>query len=127
MSWFDYMYYRIGKFYYKRDGRSVMGALVIVSLTQMALAGGISILILRFFFSGDQIASSPVKGREIGIVIGLIVLILNYFRYKGSYWKLSDRWREKETPAQQRIRGWLVVLSIFGSIALSILLGTAFR
>jgi hypothetical protein len=122
---FDYMFYRLAKFFYKRDGSLAPRAIAIVTLTQVLSIAIVLTLIVRLFFDLDQTAIHAKDAGKIGGVAGIVGLVLNYIRYRKGYSKLSDRWRNAETSEQRRLRGFLVFLGILLPIALMIFLGTS--
>jgi hypothetical protein len=128
MNVFDYIFYRIAKFYYKKDGLDAHGAIVILSVIQGILVIDILNILLRSFFSLNEIANYklPIPISRIGIGLGIILMVLNYFRYKRQYWRLSERWRDKETTMQRKMRGWLVLLAAVSPLIIMVLLGTVF-
>lgn len=130
MRMFDYMYYRIAKFYYKKDGIDAMGAVIILSLVQASLIGELIAIVLRYFYSRIEITNYnlPLKASTIGMIVFIAFTIFNYFRYKGRYWRFSDKWREEEKNNSliMVFRGWLVILAIVAPIVTLILMGTFF-
>jgi hypothetical protein len=123
MKLFEYIFYRIAKFYYKRDGSRAFGAVAVVSVMQGVLFADIMIVVLNLFVENATRSEYVKYGRPIGYLLAFSLIAFNYWYFKDTYWKLSDRWREKETSAQRRMRGYLVVLSIFTPFILLILLG----
>ncbi len=123
---FDYVFYRVAKFFYRKDGIDAIRAIAVVTIVQGFLAGEVLTIVLRLFFSLDEIAKFSISVSKVGIAVALILLFLNYQRYKGKYWKFADRWRSSESQAQTIQRGWLVVLVILIPYVLLILLGTVF-
>lgn len=126
MTFFDYIFYRIAKFYYKRDGLDSYGSIIILSIIQGLLIMEIVTILLRMTYSINEIAKYkvPIPAAKIGMGLGVVLIVLNYFRYKGRYWKLSDRWREVGTPTERTVKGWLVVVAIIVPFIILILLGT---
>lgn len=88
----------------------------------------IIVIALRMIYSTKLIAQydPPITGYQIGLGIGMVLMVLNYFRYKGKYWKFSDIWRDQGTSLERLLRGWLVVVAIFLPIIILVLLGTVF-
>jgi hypothetical protein len=128
MTIFDYIFYRIAKFFYRRDGIDAFRAIAIVALMQTLFLAEIATLILRSMFSKEEIAkyALPIKSSYLGMVVVILFLSLNFFKYRKTYWKFSEKWKDKETPMQHEVRGYLVLLSIFAPIILLVLMGTIF-
>ena len=114
MEIFDNIFYRVAKFYYKRDGSSAFRAIGIVSYMQAAVVVDIFLFIRVLFLRHLDFQPYLKYGRTIAIVLALVVMTLNYFYFKDKYWRLSDRWREQEieNPSLRKMRGLLVVLGI---------------
>mgnify|MGYP001582875045 CR=1 FL=1 len=122
MNLFEYIFYRIAKFYYKRDGSTAFRAVGILSLIQLMLVVDFFLMIRVLFLHQSDVQGYVKYGRTIGIVLAIILMVLNYFYFKNKYWRLSDRWREKESEDPTlRTRGWLVVLAIILPFALYLL------
>lgn len=114
MNLFEYIFYRIAKHYYKRDGSSAFGAVAVLSIIQGMLMIDLFLIIRVMFLRQSDIQGYVKYGRIIGIVLSIMILILNYFYFRTKYWRLSDRWREKESadPTLRKMRGWLVIFAI---------------
>ena len=56
MTVFDYVFYRIAIFFYKRDGSNAPRSIGIVSVIQILIIGEISFLVLRIFYSLSETA-----------------------------------------------------------------------
>jgi len=125
MTVFDYVFYRIAKFFYKRDGSNAPRAIGIVSVIQILIIGEISFLVLRIFYSLSETAKYSKESSKVGIGIALIALVFNYIRYWGKYRVFANRWIENESVEQKRLRGIFVILSIALPFVLLIYMGTA--
>ena len=114
MILFDYIFYRIAKFYYKRDGSSAFRAVAILSVLQGMLIVDLFLLIRILFLNQSDVQDYIKYGRMIGIALAILLIVLNYFYFRNRYWKLSDQWREKEkeNPMIRNARGWLVIFAI---------------
>ena len=126
MKLFEYIFYRIAKYFYKRDGSDAIRALGIVSVIQGVLLADLLIIFLKLFVPGSVSEEYVKYGRIVGTAVALGLMFINYQYFKKKYWMLSDRWRESETSLQRKIRGWLVVFLIFAPFLILILLGTVF-
>ena len=114
MNLFEYIFYRLAKFFYKRDGSTAIRAVGILSLIQILLLVDFFLFIRVLFLHQSDVQSYVKNGRTIGGVLAIIIMVLNFLYFKDRYWKLSDRWRQRETdePTLSKTRGWLVVLAL---------------
>ncbi|NQZ76081.1 MAG: hypothetical protein HRT61_08220 [Ekhidna sp.] len=116
MKVFDYMFYRIAKRYYKTDGSFAMRGIGIVSLAQVFVLIDTGIIALFPFISFSEFKSLavfqsiPISNVSVGVVI--VLMILNYLRYRGKYSDFEERWNNEE-KSKQRVKGWIV---FFGSV-----------
>lgn len=116
MRVFDYIFYRIAKYYYKKDGSDAFTAVILVSLIQNYLIIAIFAPILYQFYSVEETAPFAKLVGKLSIIPGLIILYLNYRRYKGKYPQLEERWRDKQTPLQRKILGILITMAVFAPL-----------
>ena len=119
---FDYIFYRVAKSYYKRDGRFAMTALISVTTTQIMPASAVVIFIQKCFYSRAITASYSKLEACLFVAFMLFALFLNHLRYKDKYFRLRERW-EQETKVQKHIRGIAVVIAIIMSWISLLLLG----
>lgn len=115
MKVFDYMFYRIAKRFHKTDGSFAMRGIGIVSLAQVFLL--IDVGIIAFFpvisFSEFKtlavFQSIPIPIASVGVVI--VLMILNYLRYKGKYTDFEERWNS-EKKSKHILKGWMVFFGV---------------
>lgn len=114
MNLIEYIFYRVAKFYYKRDGSSAFRAVAVLSVMQGMLIVDLFLLIRVLFLHQSDVQDYVKYSRIIGIALAILLIALNYLHFKDKYWKLSDRWREKEkdNPTLRKTRGWLVIFAI---------------
>ncbi|HEY0056437.1 MAG TPA: hypothetical protein VGB63_13870 [Pedobacter sp.] len=122
---FDYIFYRVAKFFYKKDGIDAMRAFVILTVIQGLMLGAIMFSILRLKYDLSQTVEYKKLSGQIGMVIFVILLLCNYLRYKGKYWRFAERWKNIETEKQRKVRGVLVVLAILLPFFLVFWMGTS--
>ncbi|WP_400190946.1 hypothetical protein [Hymenobacter sp. B81] len=109
------MFYRLARFFFRKDGSSASRAIVTVSLVQSFCLNFLLRVIIGVTDS-DFISETPFrKFTNLALFLSFVVLALNYVRYHSRYSALSDRWRNAETPVQKRVRGTLVVAAIIFS------------
>lgn len=110
-DFFDYHYYRVAKYYYKRDGVDATTALISVSAVQAWILINILLFIKELFFQ-------DINLKKYGWIIFLIVmvgtLIYNNIRYKNKYQELRNRWIN-ENRKDKAINGLIVILTIIFS------------
>ncbi|WP_285010107.1 hypothetical protein [Pedobacter faecalis] len=122
---FDYIFYRVAKFFYKKDGIDAFRAVCTVSMIQGLTFGAFVFSILRMIFGLSETAKHVNSSGGVGIAIGVILLTLNYLRYKGKYWRFAERWKDSETEQQRKLRGALVILAIVLPVFLVFWMGTS--
>jgi hypothetical protein len=110
---FDYIFYRLAKHYYKKDGRDGTRAIGLLTLVQLYL---FMVVFAPIYWNLISVEGKAFFTKFIGksgfMALGFILLISNYFIYKDKYWKLAERWRGKETPSQLRWRGIGILLAV---------------
>ena len=112
--YFDYVYYRICKLYYKYDkGQGVYGT-TIITMTEGVLLVETVIFFEKFFFTTQQLHSSKLIGPVIVAICILPFGVINYLNYvlpKGNYEKFDHYWKN-ETAGKRIFKGFLVLISI---------------
>jgi hypothetical protein len=110
---FDYIFYRIAKFFYKKDGIDAERALGILTVIYSILIGAILAIPYKLFFSPDNLNAPKNSLGYTGVILCSIFYLINKYRYKGMYWRFSERWKDRESYNQYVLNGYLVVVSIF--------------
>jgi hypothetical protein len=123
MNLFEYIFYRIAKFFYRGDGSAAIRAVAILSLVQILLVVDFFLLIRILSLQQSDVQGYAKFGRLFGGIIALVIVTLNTFHFRGKYWRLADRWRqaEEENPNLHGLRGWLVILAVILPFALFLL------
>ncbi len=119
--YFDYIYYRMYKAFFKWDGDEAARALCGVTMIQVLIISEIIYTCLRQFFSHQQM--KPF-GKEIAwsfVIIGILLYVLNYKKYKGKFDKYNDHWK-MEPENKKKLKGLLVILSLIAPWILFILM-----
>lgn len=111
MKFFDYIFFRVSKVYHKWDGRSGITGIMAITMMQSLLASELIIVILRCFYSRNDLKSLPIKLSYIAIIVCAIFLYLNTKRYYNKYNKYRFFWKFESTKLSQ-IRGVVVILSL---------------
>ena len=111
MKFFDYIYYRVAKFYFKSDGLSANRAIISISSIQV-----LSVLSLILIISHPFLTLDDTKAFGYGpeILIGcsfFFICFLNERKYKGTFLNFRELWINE--PQQIKFwRGIGVVLSL---------------
>ena len=110
---FDYIYYRFYKLYYRWDGENGITALIGVSMIQCLIVFNIFLLGERFFYTKSQVA---LKGDSsifayIAVAFFIALLLYNGFKYRNKYNEFRDRWVE-ESQYNRKIKGILVLVTL---------------
>lgn len=121
---FDYVYYRLAKFFFKKDGTLAARAIMILSLTQLLIVGDITAIIIRFFYNINETKNYTALAGQLGGALITILIVVNFLRYRKSYLKFSKKWGDEEIN-KKIVRGYLVILMIILPLAGMIFLGTA--
>lgn len=108
---FDYIYYRITKAYFKLDGREGITAIIAISLIQALLIADIAALAIRMVYNRPSTAPYAKVAGYISVLILIALIVLNRFKYKQKYNKLRSHWKN-ETKAKRIFKGLLVILSL---------------
>ena len=114
---FDYVFYRVYKFYQKRDSTPQIYASGVLTLMQFLCLINIMFIVQMFY---DFAIPS-----KFAFAQGLIFLIaINWYRYERDFdfKELETLWAA-ETDDQKRQRGWLLVVSLISFILFPILVG----
>ena len=116
-SLFDYIFYRVYKFYQKRDGTPAIYASAVLSVMQFfSLLSMLAIVRLWLSF--------PIPQKYFIIPVILLLIGINWFRYEQNldFKTLEARWGEEDSDKRNR-RGWFLVVSLTFVILLPILIG----
>lgn len=121
---FDYIYYRLNRFYFRWDGRNGITAVIGVSMIQCLIIFDLILLIQRIFYSRVLIVSfgSSKAMPYLAVALMLILMLVNYFKYLDKYNKFRSRWKN-ESRNDQISRGILVIICLVAPWVPLILLG----
>lgn len=111
-QFFDYHYYRVAKFFLRRDGTNALSALLSVTSVQALFIMNIWVAI-TIAIDDKSRKFTPVE--KIAFFLMFFVLYYyNHKRYDKRYWKLKERWKDEPNP-QKTINGIVVVLTLVGA------------
>lgn len=108
---FDYIYYRMTKAYFKWDGRMGATAMIGISMIQTLVIGDIIMVVVRLFFDREVTAPYAKNLAYLDCIIGVVFMIHNYRKYNGTYNKFKTYWKN-ESEKVRKWKGVLVVLSL---------------
>jgi len=116
----DYMFYRIAKAYYKWDSQEAITAIFTISIFYCFLICFPAVLITRYYFGRSFLTENANIAKPILIIVALFFLLLNFFRYRGKFDILSDKYKN-ETVRKRTLKGILVLLALLVPIIVFIL------
>lgn len=111
MIYFDYIYYRLTKAYFKWDGRKGITSIIGVSMLQSMLIGDFVALILGFLYTKEQTAPYSKSLAISWAVVFVGFIFFNFYRYKNRYNEFKKRW-SNESKTQTILNGILVVIAL---------------
>jgi len=109
--YFDYIYYRMYKAFFKWDGAGAYRALLGITMIQTLLFSEVVIVLIRIFFSHQQLKPFGKILAWSLLIIGIIFYILNYKAHKGKYNEYDSYWKA-ESENKKILKGILVILSL---------------
>ena len=118
---FDYIFYRMTKWYYKWDGSQGQTAALGVTLIQLMILVNVLVTVQQLFFEdfkGDQLPKPVTFGVA---VLVFLACGLNERKYKKSFQTLDEHWGN-ETTRQRIFKGTLVIVSLLAPFALFFLI-----
>ncbi|SHN30260.1 hypothetical protein [Mucilaginibacter sp. OK098] len=118
---FDYIFYRITQFMFKRDGRTGVTALIFMSLSQAFFLELIINPIIKNFLTKEELAHYSKFIGWFGAIIFVALFLINNKKYKNSYNKYRFYWKDENTN-KRFYKGILVILSLIIPISLYILM-----
>lgn len=125
MTAFDYVFYKVAKFFYKRDGIEAARAQAIVTILQSFILIDVFGFILQTVVGLERLSEYVKYSTYIAAALTSVLFIFNHYRYKNKYWRFADKWRNKETTQQKISRICGVLLFVVFLIVVFLYLGTA--
>lgn len=108
---FDYIYYRMTKAYYKWDGEPGYTSLIGISMIQLLLIMDFFVIILRLLYERSITKNFLLEGKIVILIIFIILNIYNYRKHKDTYKELTEYWKN-ENKATRIKKGMLVLLAL---------------
>ena len=93
---FDYIYYRITKAYFKWDGREGISAIVAISVIQALLISCVAALAIRMVYARTDTAPYATVAGYFSVLILISLIVFNRFKYKQKYNKLRSHWKMRQ-------------------------------
>lgn len=111
LLFFDYIYYRVNKAYFKWDGRNGSTSIIAVSMLQTMLITDIFLVFIKMNFDKNSLVPYAKTIAFVAVGVFCVFVFINYFKYKDKYNNLKTRWKNEPTT-QSIFNGFLVVLSL---------------
>jgi hypothetical protein len=108
---FDYIYYKLTKFYFKWDGSTGITAIVAISMIQICLVGDILAIVIRSIFERDETSLYSKYIGYSGAFLSIAFCVLNYYKYNGRYKDFRDYW-QSESKSISDFKNVLIILSL---------------
>lgn len=108
---FDYIYYRANKLYFRREGRNSISSTILITVTQTLILLDIYLCFSTIFMSSENSRNYVNTLKGIFILGYCLFLVLNFKKYKNKYQKLKIHWRD-ETPKVNLYKGILVLFVV---------------
>jgi hypothetical protein len=110
---FDYIFYRVTRFFYKWDGRDGIRGIIAVSMIQTISLAVIVLISFKLLLREDTYAPHSKNISYVGVAILVFFYAVNYFRYKNQYISYKIRWKyESERDCFYRGVGVVFVLLV---------------
>ena len=108
---FDYIYYRITKAYFKWDGRKGITSIVAIAMVQMVLLMIVISILSLTFYTTEEISNAPNSYKYMLVLPYLLFSFLAFKKYGDKYNQYKKYW--KDEPIQVRVlKGFGVILSL---------------
>lgn len=105
---FDYIYYRVYKFYFKWDKETGITAAIALSMFQSTILWIIFIFILKLLFNKSVIIHFSKNISLGGGAVFLLLSFLNEIYYSRKVTEsLEKKWKNESLPLKRK-KGWLV-------------------
>jgi uncharacterized membrane protein len=108
---FDYVYYRITKVYFKWDGRKGITSIVAIAMVQVVLVMIFLALLSLVFFTTEEISSAP-NSCKYALIIPYLFFSVMAFRKFGEKYNQYRKYRKDETKGVRFFKGLGVILTL---------------
>lgn len=123
---FEYIYYRLYRFYFKWDGRNGITAIIGVSMIQVLLIIDLLAIIGRLFFTRQETHPYSRLFGYVAIGVMMLLMLYNYFRYYNKYGEYKKRWSQEKREVYTK-KGFYVVVSLLLPWVILILIAIKFK
>lgn len=122
-DFFDYHYYRIAKFYFKRDGIGAVTALISVTAVQSWMIINLLLFLEGIYFNeNEQLKYYKI----IYLVIIATIFFYNKNKYTNKYLEFRKKWKN-ENLKKRRMKGIIIIVTIIFSWCLIFITGFFFH
>ena len=108
---FDYVFFRLARWFIRYDGKDGTSAISVLSVVQIVWALVLFFEIKRLLTGTTQIPGGKGYGGVVGLVLVVASFAFNHRRYGKAYDTLATTWQD-ESSAQAVCRGVLVLLLV---------------
>ena len=108
---FDYVFYRLAKFYYRWDRSSAITAIIGLSFVQNLYVGFKSMIIIKSYYSRIETSAYSKRYALIGSLLLIATIIANFIKYNKTYPAFRERWLD-ESRLKSLIKGVCVLFFI---------------
>ena len=123
---FDYIYYRMTKFYFKGDGNSGGTAIIGICMIQLLVLIDFILILSRIFFARSEIRNYIGITKWIIAAIFILLFFYNSRKHNRNYDKYKKYW-ESETRKQKIFKGILVIFSLLFPWIIIIVIGVYWK
>jgi hypothetical protein len=99
---FEYIYYRMTKFYFRWDGRMGITAILGISMIQFIVASDILAIIMRVFVKRSGKFNFPDFVPYLAVILFLLLTALNYYRYQKKYSSLKFKYKDEPKSIERK-------------------------
>lgn len=120
---FNYIYFRLQRFYKKWDGENGITAVIGVSMIQAVTLIDLCLIALKQYYSRSETKEYSKLFGYAGVTFLIVLITFNHFKFKDSFEVFQIFWKD-ETLQRQRIKGLAVLISLILPWVILIILGT---
>jgi len=110
---FDYLYYRLGRLYFKTEGKGTLLPVYIVALSQLLIFMDIYFCIHSLIYGVSSDRNFVHQHFQLIVTFDIITFILltigNYRKYKNKYELFLEKWQGESRPLRI-VRGIIIFL-----------------
>ena len=122
---FDYTFYRISKFYFKRDGSDAITSLLTLTIIIFLYLLDALFLIRELLNFDNKPRTTSLVEKILAVFIILLIYLYNRKKYKDKYLFFREKWINEEKN-KKRINGFIVILFILSPLLLLVFIASVF-